>query len=141
MKFINPSKLNIFLILLALTASCATSVIIETQELPKAKVNDNYMVEIKTAIEFHANDDYYPRKVLFIRGKLPVGLAFESQENIGIIHGIPTEIGKFEIEILAHSQKLANDIQSSVDREKEEEKFIYAIGAATDQKTYILTVE
>jgi len=58
-------------------------------------------------------------KLKLLRGELPKGLEFESQENMGLIHGIPLETGKFEITIMAHSEKLAADIQSSDDRSED----------------------
>jgi len=64
----NNSIISIlFFIYFLLITSCA-SVSIETKELPDAKLNENYLVEIDTAVDFHFNDDYYPRKVEVIEG-------------------------------------------------------------------------
>ena len=99
---------------------------IKTEELPKGDVNKNYLAEIETEILFHNNDDIYPRKVILKDGDLPDGLVFESQENIGIIHGVPLEAGSFKVRVEAYSNELYQDL-SAQENEKSRDFNYYQI--------------
>lgn len=81
--------------------------------MPVAILGENYLAEIQTSIRYHGSDEVYPRTVVLREGSLPEGLEFEKQENIGLIHGIPLEVGTFDIRVEAYSRKLYEDYIAS----------------------------